>query len=194
MAEQTPTKEEVERQRVKRREIALKNLKAGSLSNLATTYLTQADKNYGEHDNGSVEEFLYKPSLNKANAYDLESGEESSIVYDSLLGSREDGRRYSGQVSEFGIIKTAALIVQQSLGAVKVGDVMDLIGSENTLDTKSVKEKYISDLLQSANEEDKKLAQNLLGGYLQYLSTQGVSKALGMKATTIRGGLEKLVK
>jgi len=193
MADEKPTREEIEMAREKRRGNALKNLKAFSLLNLATAYLTQSDKNYGEHDNGSVEEFLYKPSLRNASSYDLESGEESSLVYDSLLGSREDGRRYSGQVSEYGTIKTGAVIVQQSLAAIKVKDLMGLVGSGLTIDTKAVQNRYIFDLIQSENEEDKKLAHNLIGGYMQYLATQGVSSALGLKAAAIRGGLEKLV-
>ena len=181
--------------REKRREIALKNLKAGKLLNLATSYFTQADKNYGETDNEVVEEFLYRPSLKNASAYNLESGEESDLTYDSLLGSREDGRRYSGQISEHGIIKMGAQIVQESLGAVKVEDLMELVGSGlSQVDIKeSYQNRYVSDLLQSGKKEDKEVAKTLINGYFQYLVTRGVSKALGLRAASIRGGLEKIV-
>jgi len=177
----------------KRREIALKNLRAESLPNLATAFFTQReDSGYGKADNDSVEEFLYEPSLRKADYYNLKTGRESSIVYESLLGSREEGRRYSGQVSESGIIKTAAIITQDSLGAIKVEDLMGLLGSELNI-KKDYQNRYISDLLASENKEEKELAQKLVGGYMQYLTTKGVSKALGLRATAIRGGLEKIV-
>lgn len=195
MANEKPTKKEIEEAKEKRRGYALKNLKAGSLLNLATSYFTQADKNYGEHDNSAVEEFLYRQAIKGVSAYNLDSGEESDLVYDSLLGSRQDGKRYSGHVSEYDIIKTGALIVQQSLEAVKVEDLMDLIGSGiNVLDIGEVyQNKYVSDLLQSENKKDKEVAQTLIGGYSQYLATQGVSRALGLRAAAIRGGLEKIV-
>ncbi len=58
----------------------------------------------------------------------------------------------------------------------------------------SYKGKYIADLAQSKNEEDKKIALELIRGYTQYAVTQKVSKAIGQRAENIKGGLEKLVK
>jgi len=177
----------------KRREIALKNLGAKNLSNLAIAYVAQGENSgFGRADNDAVEEFLYEPSLRKADYYNFKSGKESSLIYESLLGSREEGRRYSGQVSEYGIIKTAATITQESLGALKVEDLMGLLGSEISIKI-DYQNKYISDLFASENEKDKKIAQALVGGYMRYLTVKGVSEALGLRATAIRGDLEKIV-
>jgi hypothetical protein len=177
----------------KRREIALKNLRADGLLNLAATFSAQRDESgFGKADNEAVEKFLYGPSLKGADAYDLKSGNRSDLLYESLLGSREEGRRYSGKVSEYGIIKTAGQIVQESLISIKVEDVMKLAGSKINI-KKGYQKKYISDLLESGNEEDKQVAGTLIGGYIQYLTTQRVSGALNQRAEAIRGGLESIV-
>ncbi|MEK6847566.1 MAG: hypothetical protein AABX50_00380 [Nanoarchaeota archaeon] len=175
-----------------RRQTALKNLVAQKLSGLAVAYFAQDEKSgYGSTPNDAVEQFLYKPAIEGANAYDLKSGEEFDLVYKSLLGSRKDGKRYSGQVAEYDIIKTGAEIIQDSLTAITVGDLMNLIGSENI--PKGYADKYIADLAQSGDEKEKELAGNLIGLYLSYFTTKGVSKSLDMRAGAIKGGLEKLV-
>ena len=181
--------------REKRREIALRNLKAENLSNLAVAYITQTEQSgFGGVDNESVEEFLYAPSLKKADAHDLESGKEFSIVYDSLRGSRKEGRRYSGQVSEYGIIETAAAITKESLESIKVEDLIGLLGSKLNVKT-AYQGKYLSDLTEKIGEKgrEQELGKTLISGYLTHLTTQGVSKALGLRANELRSGLEMLV-
>ena len=179
--------------KAKKREIALKNLGADKLSNLAVAFFAQQENSgFGKIDNDSVEQFLYGPSLREADAYNLETGDKSSLVYDSLVGSRHEGKRYSGQVSEYEIIKTAAMIKQESLTALKVEDLMNLTGSKLNIKA-GYQNKYISDLIASENKEDKKLAEILVGVSMNYFTTRGVSKALDFMAEEIRGGLEKLV-
>jgi len=175
--------------------VALKNLNESKLWDLSTAYHThKKDSGYGENANKVVENYLYSPAINsKPTTYDLESGEESDLIKDSLLNSRKEGERYSGQVSEHDIIKTSANIMQQSLSAVKVNDIMSFLGFDTSNIQEKYKGKYITDLAQSENEEDKKIALSLISGYIQYQTTQRVSLALGQGAESLKGGLEKLV-
>ncbi|MDP3991911.1 MAG: hypothetical protein U1B79_01265 [Candidatus Pacearchaeota archaeon] len=208
MANEKPTKKEIEKEREERRGYALKYLKNGNFLDLATAYFTQNDKNFGETDNQAFEEFLYTPAFNSAVSGDVkytaldEEGNKVEIPLidisaEGIRRKREGGRRYSGrmEISEYNTISKAAQIVMESVGSIKVEDLMDLIGSGiNVLDIKEVyQNRYISDLLQSENEEEKKLAGQLLGGYRAYIATQKVSEALGLRAAAIRGGLEKIV-
>lgn len=194
MENKQPTKKEIEEQKKKMREIALKNLKESNLLDLAIVYFANSeDSGYGRVDNDSVDEFLYGPAIGSgAKAYNFESGEEFDLVYNSLLGSRQDGKRYSGQVSEYDIIKTSASIMQNSLGVLKVEDVMSLF--ESDVKIKDIyKDKYLSDLAESKNKEEQETAQKLIGGYISYITAQGVSKSLEKRAEKIKGGLEKIV-
>lgn len=194
MTGKQPTKKEIEELKETKRGNAMKNLRESNLSDLATAYFTDSDKNYGEYDNSAVEEFLYFPAFNSKTSYhDLESGEETDLLKSSLLGSRQNGKRYSGQVSEYNMIKNAADVIQGSLGAIKVEDLMSLLGSVFHI-KEDYKGKYIGDLIQSEKEEEKEFAMKLVGGYLQYQTAKKVSKALGQRADKIKGGLEELVK
>lgn len=191
MTEETKKAEQEKRER--RREVALRNLKEKALLNLATAYLVQREESgYGKKANDAVEEFLYFPALNSGANFYNESGDKSDLIKNVLLGSREDGRRYSGQVSEHSIISTSASIIQDSLTAVKVSDIMKLIGSKISAG-KKYNDKYVSDLLKSKDDKDKEYATKLIGGYLEYISTKKVSGALSQRAASIRGGLEKIV-
>ena len=195
MENKEPTKKEIEEQKEKMREIALRNLEESNLLDLSVVYYTnREDSGYGKNDNAAVEESLYHPAIGSgAKAYDLKSGEKSDLLKDSLLSSRQDGKRYSGQVSEYEIIKTATAIIQQSLGAVKVEDIMNLLGSSIDIN-KNYKDKYLVDLAESKNKEEQETVQKLIGGYLSYITAQGVSKALGQRTENIKSGLEELVK
>ena len=131
MTNGTSKEKEIAEAREKTRGYALQNLKAANLSNLAVAYGAQSkDSGFGETDNAAVEQFLYRPSIKGSDAYNLQTGEKSDLVYGSLLSSRQDGRRYSGQVSEYGMLQRAASITQESLLSVKVSDVMEIIGSK----------------------------------------------------------------
>ena len=48
-------------------------------------------------------------------------------------------------------------------------------------------------MLESKNKEDQEVANAIVGMYMGYITTTGVSKSLGMRAQAIKGGLEKLV-
>lgn len=193
MTKEGSTQKEIAEARERARGYALKNLKAPNLVNLAVAYHAQGkDSGFGDADNDSVEQYLYKPSLKGSNAFDLKTGRESDLVYDSLMGSRQDGKRYSGQFSEYGIIQTSASIVQESLLAVTVSDIMGLIGSKVPI-KKEYENRYVTDLVASGNKEDNEVAQTIVNAYLTYMTTTGVSASLGMRAKDIKGGLEKLV-
>ena len=200
MENKQPTKKEIEETKENMRVNALKNLRESNLKNLAIAYFTQLNKNYGENDNSAVEESLYFPALNSGTSYyNLESGEESDLLRDSLLNSRQDRKRYSGQVSEYETIKKSAAVIQQSLGAIKVQDLMDLIESKVKI-KEDYKDKYIHGLAnfdkkdeEELTEEDK-FVMKLIKGYTDYITLQGVSESLGKRAENIKGGLEELVK
>ncbi len=191
----TNSKEKAEQEaREKMRAIALKNLNEKDLLNFAIAYLTQSNPGFGEEDNSAVDEFLYQPSLKKGpNAYDLKTGDKANLLLDGLLGSRKGGKRYTGQVSEYDMIESAAKIVQDSLGTLKVSDVISLLGSDVKIKD-AYKNVYLGDLAKSDNKEYKQIVQTLIGGYMGYMTTQGVSKALGTRASTIKSGLENIVK
>jgi len=194
---------EKDERREQKRDIALYNLKSGDLTDLAVAYLAQDEKSgFGEMDNSAVEKFLYRPSFSSAisgdSTYrDPNTGEEISLAgvsEEDLERSREEGRRYSGrvEVSEYKTISKAANILQESLIRVKVEDIMELMESTVQVDEK-YKGKYISELLESGDEEDKEVAEILIGGYMGYLATDGVSRALSEMTNSHISGLEKLV-
>lgn len=189
--------------REQERDIALYNLKSSGLSGLATAYLSQLkDGGFGENDQRAVEQYLYVNNFNSAASGNLgyrdpETGEETQLAGSSaedIMRSREEGRRYSGraEISEYRTIQKAAAIIQNALTKVKVKDVMELIGSDVQVDEK-YKNKYVGDLLESENDEDKVLARNLVGGYQEYITTKGVAGALSRTADATKGGLEQLV-
>ena len=124
--------------------------------------------------------------------HDMTSGNEYDLIRNAVLGSRQDGRRYSGHVSEYGIIKTASEISDESLLSIKVSDVYDLIGS-NANTNKIFGDKYLSDLLESQNEVEQKLGASIIQSYTSFMTMKGVSESLGKGADLIKGGLEKLL-
>jgi len=189
--EQTPE----EKAQDERRDIALKNLKADNLINLATLYTAENENfGYGENDRSAVDEFLYQPSLNAGpKFYDFETGEEYNPLTQGLVGTRQGGRRLSGNISEYQIAQSAARIFQESIASVKVSDVMGLLDSKSEIDEK-YKDMYISDLLKSEDKEVKELGQTLFGGYQNYITSKKISFAIGERAKGIKSGLEDLVK
>jgi hypothetical protein len=130
-------------------------------------------------------------------------GEEYNVMQNSILTSREDGQRYSGNVSEMKIMKDCAAIMQESLNAVKISDVMSLMGSKA-----NVEDAYVESLMPKISKEDAaklspeqkeglnasmKLYQQLVGSYQTYLVQTKVSEALAESAKQIPKGLEKLL-
>lgn len=197
------TNDNQDERREQKRDIALYNLRSGGLLNLSTAYFAQKEGGgFGEMDNSAVEKFLYNPSFNSAISGDLkymnsETGEETSVAgvsQEDLERSREGGRRYSGQVnvSEYRTIEKASRIIQNALRNVKVEDIKELMDSDVEIDER-YKGKYMNDLLESEDEEVKQFAQMLIGGYLGYLTTKGVTRALSQTTEASKGGLERLL-
>jgi hypothetical protein len=187
-----------------KREIALKNLKASGLMNIASSYLVHKSGQYGEAGDSAMEQFKYFPAFNSGTKVYNAKGEQYDLIQNSILTSREEGQRYSGNVSELKIMKDCAAIMQESLNAVKISDVMGLMGSKaNVIDG------YVGDLMPKISKEEMaKLApeqkeaikasmevyQNLIGGYQTYLATKNVSEALAESAKQIPKGLEAILK
>lgn len=169
-------------QRGKSREAALRNLKETSLTDLAVSYLVSSGQ-YGEEVNSAVEQYKYFPAM---------QGNGSGHMINGLLSSRQDKKRYTGNISEYGIIQNCAKIIQESLMSITVKDVLELMGSG-----KGVKgnygNKYLSDLAKSENKEDKEFFQSIMASYLKYLTDTKVAEALKESAGNIRGGLEEIL-
>jgi hypothetical protein len=192
-----PTQEE------KQRDVALKNLKANTLMDLAATYLVYKNKKYGDEDNDAMENFKYFPAFNSgAKAYAAD-GTEYNVVQNSILKSREKGVRYSGNVSEVGIMKDCSQIINESLNSVKISDIMGLMGSKA-----NVKDAYLGSLVsklsedqfkklpkakQEAIEAQEELYGTIIGSYQSYLTKTKVSESLAQGAKEISKGLEKML-
>jgi len=185
------------------REVALKNLKATNLMNVAAAYIAHKSGQFGEAGDSAMDEYKYMPAFNSGmKAYNAK-GEEYNVMQNSILASREDGQRYSGNVSEMKIMKDCAAIMQESLNAVKISDVMSLMGSKA-----NVEDAYVESLMPKISKEDAaklspeqkeglnasmKLYQQLVGSYQTYLVQTKVSEALAESAKQIPKGLEKLL-
>jgi hypothetical protein len=202
MAEQPKPKEKTPEE--VRREIALKNLKAVNLMNVAASYLVHKTKEFGDADNEVMDLFKYSPAFNASTKAYNAKGEEYDVVRNSILASREEGQRYSGNVSEMKIMKDCAAIMQESLNAVKISDIMGLMGSKV-----NVQDAYVSSLIPKISKEEMaklpkeqkegiqksmEIYQGLIGGYQTYLAQTKVSEALAESAKQIPKGLEAILK
>ena len=182
------------------RKIALMNLKSVNLLNLATSYQVHKSGQFGETGDSAMEIYKYLPSFQKGvKGYDLKGGEEFDLIQSSLLASREDGERYTGNFSEKKIMGECAMIVQESLNAITVKDLMELMGSKAEI-PEEYNNMYLGSLNPKLSEEEKDKLKNsiqlytsLIGSYNSYLSQKMVSEALGESAKNIPKGLEKIL-
>ena len=191
MAGNTGKKETAE-EKEKRRQISLRNLDEETLKNLALAYLVNNEKDFGEADNSAVEQFKYIPAITGEIEHKNENGKNKNILLNSLLGSRQGGKRYTGNVSEYKIINDAWNIMHESLAGVKIEDVLKLIGS-NSAFAKGYSDKYLSDFLESENDKDKEFANVIINSYLGYFASSGISDAHSKKAVAVRKNLESFL-
>ena len=147
MAEKEKSPEEA------KREIAFKNLKADNLMSVAAAYIVHKSGKYGEAGDSAMEQFKYFPAFNSGTKAYNADGTEYDVVKNSILGSREDGQRYSGNVSEMKIMKDCAAIMQESLSALTVNDVMGLMSSKAGLKA-GFNSKYLRDLMPTLSDEE----------------------------------------
>ena len=211
--EKEPTKEEKEKaqaaKKEKDREVALSNLGATNLVDIGTAYLVSKTKEYGEFDNAAMEQYKYFPAFsNGIKAYD-KNGEEFDVLQNSILASREEGERYSGNISERKVMQECAAIMSESLNSVKFSDLIKLMNYEGQLKDK-YKDAYISDLApkrmtqeqynalspeeKKKQNEAKELYQKVIASYQTYLTQTKVSEALAESAKEIsKKGLEEIL-
>ncbi|MBI2003893.1 hypothetical protein HYS72_00310 [Candidatus Pacearchaeota archaeon] len=210
-----PTPEQIKEAKERMRKIALKNLKALNLMNLASAFLVEESGAYGEGGGSAVEQFKYFPSFNSAlKGYDLKSGEERNLFTNSLLASRQGagngkpGKRYSGNLSEYGMMQECSEIMQASLNQIKVSDLYsELMGGSKTL-PKEMGDKYIGELrpqitqaeLDKLTDDKKKIFQEnakiykvLTDSYETYLTDKIVSESLGERKAQNLKGLEEIL-
>jgi hypothetical protein len=190
------------------REIALKNLKATNLMNVATAYLVHKGGQYGKAGDLAMQEFKYFPAFDSGLKAYAADGTEYDVMKSSILKSRDGDELYSGNVSEMRIMKECAGIAfDNSLKFLTVNDIMGFVGSKTALD-KKYDGKFLGDLLPKVSEEElaklpedkqkaifesQQLYQQIVGSYQAYLSSTKVSEALAESAKTIPKGLEKLL-
>ena len=210
-----PTQKEIEEAKERIRELALKNLKAENLMNLASSFLVEESGVYGEAGGSAVEQFKYFPSFNSnLKNYNLKDGEEKNLFRDSLLASRQGagngkpGKRYSGSFKEYDIMQSCAKIMQESLDKIKISDLYsELMGGSKKVKG-DLKDLYIEDLKTKISQkefdelaEDKqqeilgsqKLYETLIGTYQTYLTDQAVSESLGERKKSIIKNLENIL-
>lgn len=208
MTAQKPNQKEIEEARERIRKIALKNLKAENLMGLAGAFLVEESGQYGEAGGSAVEKFKYFPSFNSSlKNYNLKTGEEVNLFRDAVLNSRQGNKRYSGNISEYGIMQSCANIMQESLDHIKIQDLYSLMKGDKKI-REDLKDAYLGDLRPKIPQEefdklshDKKeaLEQNmelykvLAGSYQKYLTDKSVSESLGENAKSTVKGLEKIL-
>lgn len=164
------------------RENALKNLESQGLRYLSVSHNVHTNPNYGENDNGVSEQYLYAASIGSGiNIYDPESGEEADLIRNSLQASRT-GSRYSGSVTEMGLMRDADSIIKQSLLRVKASDIAEMVGYEGEIQ----EDAYIEDL-------DEETATTLISAYMGHNISDGLSRAYGERSNDIAGGLEDVL-
>lgn len=171
-------------QREKQREIALKNLKSPVLNSLAVSYFANKNNAYGEAGDSAVEQYKYLPAL--------QSKEGSEILTSYLMGSRQDGKRYSGNVSEYNLINNSAKIIQESIASLKFSDVLELMGINKPIKN-NYNNKYIADFAESKDKETQEVLAGVIGGYIRYITDKGVSEALGDRTKDIKKSLETIL-
>ena len=187
MAKKTnqPSPEEAARNAM--REVALKNLRAKPLMDLAAAYLVEQG-DFGDSGNSAVDQFVYQPALGKSTNYtDFATGEQRSLIIGPMLESRRGGKRYTGSVDEAQIIEQAAAIQQESLMGVKVSDAMNLIGAKYSGEHE---DKYIRELAEG-NEEEQNLFKAVIGNYGGNFADDAVSRGLSARVKARIGGLER---
>jgi len=177
--------ENPEVKRRKQREVALINLKDTVIVDIAVAHYVENGE-YGKEINSTYEGAKYLPAMQEG------SKPLQKAILRALLSSRQDKKRYTGTVSEYKIIQDCAKIVQESIDRVKVEDILNLIGSKKDVNP-NYSDKYVFELANSENQIDKGVYEQIVADYHQYIIEKSVSEALGKKAKTIQGGLEKLL-
>lgn len=172
-----PTPEEL-------REQALTVLKDSGVSGLSAAYLVGED--YGPVGTRAVHNFKYIPALTEP------TKPVSQMITNGLLSSRQDGKYYTGNLSEFQLIKGATDLRNQALGAVTIQDVYELAGSKEKAPAKYA-DMTLAKLSESEDETDKKFYDKLTKTYALAFRHGSVEESLGAERKAAVGGLEKEV-
>ena len=207
--QKTPTQKEIDEAKERIRKIALKNLKAGNLMNLASAFLVHKSKAYGQGGDSAVQEFKYWPSFNSnLKAQNLESGEEENLFKNAILKSREEDEIYSGNVSELGIMKDCVEIMQNSLDQIKISDLYsELMGGSKKVKSE-LKDVYIGEIIpkmpqkefdkltddkKKAIQKNMKFYKTLVTAYKTDLMEKAVEESIGERRSSNLKNLEKIL-
>jgi len=170
----------------KLREIALYNLSDKALKGTVAPYLVENSQLEGENDKTAMD-MLYQVSL-------LQNGFPSGVLdsftpeeLNALLKSRQEGRRYTGVISELTIMRKALGIYNIALGNAKVSDLLALTGNKDIELSDEYSGKYMSEL---SNGDRAEIEKYFKGSFVD----SEVSKARALMAASKVGGLVKKVK
>jgi len=191
--ENQPTEQERRESLDRQRDVSMQNLGQENLVNIGAYGVADAEgAGYGDTVLQAMDTYLYQSALDSGiKAYDQDG--EYDVVTRSLIGSRTGGNRLSGTITERQIVQKASDIGKESLATVKVSDVMQLAGSEVTVNA-DLADKYVIELLaRNAGREANELGQAIMAGYTQYVTGTGVAEAMTRQSQSVVQGLEQLV-
>lgn len=214
MAKKQPTREEIEKQKEKRKKgniAALVNLK-GNIASLASLFLMKK-LGYGAPVLNAADGFIFKPALSGTDYANLETGEKENLLYNAFASSRQDGEIGTGNINENSLYTNAMAILQGSLENARVEDIFSLMGygfSDKIKSSNGIKEaavlsyeKIKQRILQLTGQktlEDsyvgdlpKEMKEQVMGHYQNYLAQTKAAYALGASAKQIPGMLEKIL-
>jgi len=177
------TKTEEEKVKEANRKYAIEMNKDENLKNLAGAYLLEQG-DFGKDVRNATKNALVATSLQDGLKY---------VDANSLLKEGEEGESYmENSVKVKDILKGAANNYQVNTLYMKVNDLLEDMGANKD-------EKFGNKYMQDLMEQDKEVAQNILGIYSSHFRYHSASKATGAYRDNIvkninENGLEKLTK
>jgi hypothetical protein len=177
----TPEEREADRKH------ALTTLKEKGVKALAGTFWVDQSKAYGEAGERATHDFKYLPTMQNP------TKNVSKLITNSLLGSRQGDQRYTGTVSEYGILNSCAAMRDNAIGKLKVQDVYELAGSKEVA-PKKYAEMFVEDLAEAEGKKDKEFYAKLIGINQTAFAHKTVEEALAAERKAMVGDLEKIVK
>lgn len=144
------------------RKVALVNINDDMLKAMASVYLINQGEGFGQVSKEAVRQKYLKI---------MGSDEAAKYVRDYLYSQEDSGRGLDRSVREIELTERGTKIIQESILALKVSDITNLMKAENPI-KKDYQDRYVDSL----NDEDKK---NIISDYTTFLLMTYVSEATG---------------
>lgn len=181
MAEKTP--EQIAQEREEKRKASLSSLSRTEVLSLAAAFLANEYTQQGQVGpaiNSLFDAFEYLPAIT--------GGKVGDILTAAILNSREDGRSYSGRLTEPEILQSGYAIVSQAVENVYVNDLLGFVGSKNKADPK-----YDGLTIGEIKGKDKKAYEQIQSDVQKYIFRSGLKRVGERSTQDAVGGLEKTV-